>query len=266
MVVTLSLIAVSLDYYFKNIEINKSISSSYTFNTYVVGMFDCNGEKNIPTYISSINLFISAGLLFLISRVTRASAAPRLHKQWSFLGFLFLFLALDELLMLHEVMGLPFIVVLKILNGGNDIPLVRFTGFIPYILAAGFSFFFFVNWFFSLPKPIMYGFIASGLLVVIGAVGIELLGEYLRGIFGKYSYPYKVITTFEESLEMLGIMYFIKTLLVYLKLHQKSLNLKFDFGTNGTQGTSSAEISSLSEKRDQQPTSLRSSVANKQVV
>ncbi|WP_205499832.1 hypothetical protein [Rufibacter psychrotolerans] len=239
-VIFMSLVAVSLDYYFKNVEINKQISSSYTFNTYVVGMFDSNGEKNIPTYFSTVNLFACAFLLFLIARVVKASHTPTYHNRWNLLGFLFVFLALDELLMLHEIMGLPFIVLLKVLNGGQEIALVRFTGFIPYLLVLAISFFYFVNWFFSLPRQVMVGFMVAGSLVVFGAVGMELAGEYSRELFGKYSYPYKLLTTLEESLEMLGIIYFIRTLLVFLKLQHDALALKLNFTSSTAQQEAAA--------------------------
>ncbi|WP_210465985.1 hypothetical protein [Rufibacter roseolus] len=232
LVITLSMVAVSLDHYFKNIASNNSIASSYTFRTYVVGMFDANGEKNIPTYFSFLNLAISAGLLFVIGKEIRASEKPRFYKRWYLLGFLFMFLALDELLMLHEVMGLPFIALIKYLNQGNDIALVRFTGFIPYFLVLIISSFYFLPWFLALPGKTMIGFIISGSLLVFGALGVEMIGELIIGAYGKYSLPYKIATNLEESFEMLGIIYFIKSLLEYLKTIQDSITVTFDFREN----------------------------------
>ncbi|MBC3539178.1 hypothetical protein ACFSC6_05670 [Rufibacter sediminis] len=228
-VISLSLIAISLDHYFKNIAHNQAIATSYTFKTYVVGMFDSNGEKNIPTYFSFLNLIISAVLLGTIGKVVKDSNEPRYYKRWYLLGCLFIFLALDELLMLHEIMGLPFIALLKFINNGNEISFVRFTGFIPYFLVGFFSFAYFLNWFLALPRRTMISFVVSGLVVVFGALGVEMIGEYLIGIYGKYSFPYKAATTFEESFEMLGIIYFIKALIDYLETKKETISLGFDF-------------------------------------
>ncbi|RNI25597.1 hypothetical protein [Rufibacter latericius] len=227
-VIMMSLIAVTLDHYFKFIAVNPKIANSYTFRTYLVGMFDCNGEKNIPTYFSFMNLILSAGLLFTIGKVVKESEKPGFYKRWYLMGFLFIFLALDELLMLHEIMGLPFIFLIKYLNQGNDISFVRFTGFIPYFIVLVFSFVYFINWFLALPRKTMVGFVLSGGMVVFGALGVEMIGEFLMGLYGKYSYPYKVATTVEESFEMLGILFFIKFLIDYLETQKDLITLTFD--------------------------------------
>ncbi|KAA3436782.1 hypothetical protein [Rufibacter hautae] len=228
LVITLSLVAISLDHYFKNIAVNHSIASSYTFRTYVVGMFDANGEKNIPTYFSFLNLALSAGLLFVIGKEVKESEKPRFYKRWYLLGLLFIFLALDELLMLHEVMGLPFIALIKYFNQGNDIALVRFTGFIPYFLVLIISSFYFLPWFLALPRKTMISFVLAGSMLVFGALGVEMIGELIIGVYGKYSLPYKIATNLEESFEMLGIIFFIKALLNHLKTIQDFITVRFD--------------------------------------
>jgi hypothetical protein len=61
----------------------------------IVPMFDFYEEHNIPTYFSSINLLLTAGLLYaiaeLVARTSRKMAIP-----WRVLCFGFVFMSIDE--------------------------------------------------------------------------------------------------------------------------------------------------------------------------
>jgi hypothetical protein len=46
-----------------------------------------------------------------------------------------------------------------------------------------------------------------------GAIGVEMLGGYLAYITGMGNVSYLIVTTLEESLEMLGIVVFIHGLI-----------------------------------------------------
>lgn len=67
--------------------------------------FNINNEGNIPAWFSSIMLFFvgisSLTIAFLIKSFDRNSTLPRLF--WSFFGFSYIFLSLDEVAQIHEI-------------------------------------------------------------------------------------------------------------------------------------------------------------------
>src|SRR6476661_8119760 len=64
--------------------------------------FDASAEANIPTYYSSLLLFIAALILYVINKT-----APRgdNKKYWQILMFIFAWLSVDETASIHEQFG-----------------------------------------------------------------------------------------------------------------------------------------------------------------
>lgn len=72
-----------------------------------------------------------------------------------------------------------------------------------------------------------FRFFLSGALFVFGALGIEMIGGYIWTLegYGNESLAYRICITIEESFEMLSIIYFISTLLAYIKNYKPKVNL-----------------------------------------
>ena len=71
----------------------------------------------------------------------------------------------------------------------------------------------------NLPKRTLILFILSGLTYVIGVIGIEMISSNIASDLMEhsvYNLTYSILYTIEESLEMLGIIIFIYTLLNYI--------------------------------------------------
>ncbi len=83
----------------------------------------------------------------------------------------------------------------------------------------------------SLPKKIMILFIVSGTTFVAGAIGFEMLCGRHHALYGKNDLVYSIFYTCEEFLEMLGIVIFIYTLLLYIASQFKLLTISIQ-GTN----------------------------------
>lgn len=60
----------------------------------------------------------------------------------------------------------------------------------------------------------------------VGDVGIELIGGYYADLYTPHNMGYALITTIEETLEMLGIAVFIYALLSYISLNLKGVDLR----------------------------------------
>ena len=79
-----------------------------------------------------------------------------------------------------------------------------------------------------LPKTTRINFIIAAIIYITGLIGIEMLGGQYHELHGRENLTYSMISTLEESLEMLGLILFIRALLDYLSTHfsEISINLK----------------------------------------
>ena len=86
---------------------------------------------------------------------------------------------------------------------------------------------FYSRFLFKLPKATRISFIIAGLIYITGLLGIEMLGGYYYELHAGESLTYSLITTLEESLEMLGLILFIRALLDYLSVHFSEISINF---------------------------------------
>lgn len=90
---------------------------------------------------------------------------------WSLLGMVFLFLAIDENISLHEkIMG-------PIRSQFNLTGVFYYAWIVPYFLAVSLLGLYYIPFLLKLPvKVLLYHFILAFLLFMGGAVGMEILG------------------------------------------------------------------------------------------
>ncbi|MCB0610368.1 MAG: peptidase M48 Ste24p [Lewinellaceae bacterium] len=170
--------------------------------------FDFNNEKGIPTLYSVLLLFSSALILFLVGLSKRKTGdSPR---YWYGLSFIFLFLSVDEFVEIHEhLIGIT-------ARYFHTSGFLYFAWIIPYgLLFIVFSFLY-LRFLLSLPRKVMWLFIAAGTIYVTGAIGFESVGGWYIEKHGEENAVYCLLYTCEELLEMLGIDLFIYALLTYV--------------------------------------------------
>ncbi len=202
---------------------NIAVLTFYTItnsNSVFISFFDFNSEGNIPTMYSSILLILSSILLMLIALERKRNKLK--YYYWSGLALIFLFLAVDEFVKIHEH-GNAFIITYTNTNVSG---LLFYPWVIPYTIFL--LIFIIIYWKFlvKLPKSIRRLFTLSGLVYVVGSIGIEILGGWQHELHGNYNITYYFLYSLEEFLEMVGINLFIYTLLRYLKQINFSLELK----------------------------------------
>jgi hypothetical protein len=183
-----------------------------------------NMEKNLPSIFSSILHFSCAILLLIIG--LRLEEVKKRKPFWFLLSFLFLFTGLDELLRIHEKVG-------KAISSSIETSgIFLFSWVIPYGIAVIIISLFLIKPFFSLDKKTIRNFLISGFTFLLGAVGVEMFtGWYIEYhnldltrllvIIDAF-----ILSTIEELLEMLGLSYFIYSLLL-LKTEHKKLTLRY---------------------------------------
>ena len=65
----------------------------------------------------------------------------------------------------------------------------------------------------------------SAIMYIGGAIGIEMLTSKVSEIYGEASYTTAILSHFEETLEMLGVITFIYTLMSYMTTQMKQAHI-----------------------------------------
>jgi len=188
----------------------------------LVPLFNVSKEQNIPTLFSALLLISCSVLLSLIFYLHRKQEAG-LKMYWATLAMGFVYMAIDEFTQLHENIGISFIPLI----GDHSHGFLYYSWVIPAFALIVFLASFFSNFLFKLPKTTRINFIIAGIIYLTGLLGIEMLGGYYHELHGNENLTYSLISTLEESLEMLGLILFIRALLNYLSAHFSEITINF---------------------------------------
>ena len=180
-------------------------------------MFNLDREMNLPTWYTGLMLAFCALLLRAIA-VGKKTRRERYYRHWNFLSILFLFLAVDEVLQIHEIFIIP--------DLSKILPWFFYSVWVvPYSIAL--IVFLQKYWQFTidLPSRTSRHFILAAMLYIGGALGMEIVGSYWTEVEGQQNLIYALMATLEEVLEMIGIIVFIYGLLAYIKVWQNYLQI-----------------------------------------
>lgn len=192
----------------------------------VRGALFVDDEASLPTWFSQTNLALLAAALAAVGLILRrrpaepGSTSPDIGRPlaWFVLATVALYLSIDEGAQLHERVNWVF--------DGTTAPTGALTwwwvipfGLLVLAVAAAFS-----RFWWRLPVPTRNGLAIAAGLYVAGAIGMEMVGsEIINGgdgtgrFGGGTGYAYLAATTVEESLEMLGVIIAIYTVLELLR-------------------------------------------------
>ena len=170
-------------------------------------IFNFNNESNIPTLYSSINLMLSAFLLFCIGMMHRRTGTP--WKAWIGLALIMSFLSVDETASIHEKLIEPTQAFLGVREE------LYYVWIMPYLSAAAILFLSYFRFFMKLPVRTRTLFILSGGIFILGAAGFETQGN-LEQIRQLNTLSYRFGLLLEELFEMLGVICFIYALADYI--------------------------------------------------
>ena len=191
---------------------------SIHYNDYFFQEFNFDEEKNFPATFSSLLLFGTSAILAIIG-FTPLRIRNRKHFWW-LLSFLFLFLASDELLRIHEKLG-NYLSTIYDTSG-----IFHYIWIIPYGIAVLVIGALCIKPILELPKRTTRHFITAGLIFLTGAIGMEMITGWLighRGLEGAQLIiipEFFVLYTLEELLEMIGIAYFIHSLPLFRETYR----------------------------------------------
>ncbi|MFK7603016.1 hypothetical protein ACI3L1_12480 [Deinococcus sp. SM5_A1] len=194
-----------------------------------IGLFDLNGESNIPATFSALILLLATLILGVIAWARRQAGATD-AVSWKALTFIFGFLALDEAAMLHERTA----DVTRSMVRTDGI--LHYAWVIPYgvlVVVVGLAFVRFLQ---HLPARIRNRIILAGFIYVMGALGLELLEGLVVSQEGTQNLHNQLLTVVEEGMEMLGVTLFISALLSYLRTEMPALRLRLSVASTKTGG------------------------------
>ena len=165
--------------------------------------FNVDEEQSLPTWFSSIQLFAAHLLLVMIAWLESHRSSRHAAYWWS-LAVILLVLSADEVVGFHENGSL----VLKNLGVEGDwvilgalVAAAVGVAFIPFLLA--------------LPRRIAAFFVTAGVLLLAGALGVEVWD--LSILDDEKTFLTGLVPATEEFLERLGISVFILGLLLYMR-------------------------------------------------
>ena len=210
------------------------LNTYFGFSFHTMNQFYFNREGNLPTIFSSVILVLSSVLLYIISEMPQEMERKR-HLYWKILSAIFLFIAADELISIHEALTDNTQSVL----GASARGYLYFTWIIPYVIIFAIIAFLFLRFFLSLPRMTKLYFSIAAFTFLTGAVGLEMVGgKYIfdAGGKGKEDLLYLLLVTVEELLEMIGVIIFINALVRYYleNVVNKSVLVSFDIASNKT--------------------------------
>ena len=163
-------------------------------------LFDLDEEQSVPNWYSSAALGFAALLAALIATRSRRERtnAP---THWRAMAWILLYMSFDEVAGIHETV--------------NSLSPISWT--IPFGLLALAVGAWLLPWVLRLPAATRTGIIVSGVVYVAGAVGIELVTSQFFDESNKRQLDYAFYTIAEEGMEMLGVVWLIRTLLRHME-------------------------------------------------
>ena len=175
-----------------------------------VPKFDVNRENNVPTWFSTICLFLCALALSVIALLEWRRRMP-VSRYWFALSGTFAILSLDEAASFHEMLVQP---VRSLLHAGG---VFLFAWVIPGgLFVIGFALLF-SGFLRELPAETRRNFLVAGAVYVSGALGMEMAAGHYVSVHQRPDFTLSVMTIIEESLEMFGTILFLRGLLRHLE-------------------------------------------------
>ncbi len=188
-----------------------------------IHLFNVDAEHNIPTYFSMILLLAAAFLLGVTAAAERTRKSPDV-PYWVILAAGFLFMSVDEVAVLHEKLIEP----VKRLGNGLGHGFFYYSWVIPglvVVLIVGLVFFRFLS---RLEPKTRFAFLAAGAVYLTGTIGFEMIAGRHADLHGTRNLVYALLATVEESLEMAGVILFIRALLVRLADRYGEITFRFE--------------------------------------
>ena len=184
----------------------------------LVPAFNFNLERNFPSLYSALALAICALFLFIIALGSRGKPY---FLHWLGLGFIFIYLSLDEFFSLHERLNQP------LRSALNTSGFLTYAWVIPFSVLLLVLFLLYLRFLIALPRKTRLLFILAAIVYVGGALVFEMFAGWAHTLLGtKDSLLYLALGTVEELMEMVGVVVFLYALLDYIDHQLPGLRIR----------------------------------------
>lgn len=191
----------------------------YDYAKGFVPMFLLHEEANVPTVFSAGLLGVGGLGFYLLDRwVPRAREGER---HWLVLTGVFVFLALDEAIKLHELWVSP------VRSALNTSGIFYYAWVIPYGIGIIVLGIYLLPRLLRLEREIRFLFFAAAGVYVFGAMGMEFVEGYFAGT---ESLILGIAVTVEESFEMIGLVTLLYAQMRLLEARSVELRIRFETG------------------------------------
>ena len=196
------------------------LDSGYTLDD-KVWRFDLDAERSVPTWYSSLLLVLCSLLLLSIARI-KLTRGEHNALRWLALAAIFLALSVDESVSFHEWLS-AYLARTFHLSG-----VFHFAWVAPALVLVAIgavAYLPFVLEFTGARRALL---VASAVVYLAGAVGLEMVAGVHVEAFGIDSLYYRGLATVEELLEMVGLIAFLGVLLAFARDAYGALHLHLD--------------------------------------
>ena len=174
-------------------------------------LFNLDRELNFPTWYSALMIGFCAILLKIIA-AGKKQQSDRYTKDWQLLSLIFIFLAIDEVLSIHEILIIPEV------SEALNLPWFLHS---MWVIPGTIFVIWFIKRYSKFVRHLSYTsrrhFFIAAFLYVGGALIMEMVGSYIAEAQGQQHLLYALTANVEEIMEMCGIIVFIYGLLYYLR-------------------------------------------------
>lgn len=185
-------------------------------------LFNVDQELNFPTWYSALMIGFCSILLRIIA-IGKKRQGDRFAPDWQLLSLIFGWLAIDEVVSIHEILIIP--------EMSDALHLPKFLYSAWVIPGMVFVIWFtrrYSNFVHRLPSKSRQHFVLASSTYLGGALGMEMVGSYIAQSFSQQHIIYGLCTVVEEFLELTGIVMFIYALVYYLGQWVHQLDLQID--------------------------------------
>jgi hypothetical protein len=192
---------------------------------FLLGIFDLNEEKNIPT-LAEVALLLCSVVLLSMAALRAQSAREETATGWWILAAGFVLLAVDEAWSFHERLLQPMDAAL----GGMLPRYLSYSWVVPGLAVVAVVGVILLRFLLRLERGLAQRLVVAGAVFVAGCIGMETVSiEYWMRTERAWML-YILYTTMEESMEMTGVILLIRALLADFAAGAQVLRVSIAFG------------------------------------
>jgi hypothetical protein len=199
------------------VRLNTPRDLSFTTLRMVIDKFHLDREANVPTWFSSAMMLGAAALMIWIGLRARREGA-RLGRRWIVLGAIFVLMSMDEVASFHEMLIHP----VRERLGLEHICIFHFAWVVPAMAVLAVLAVAYLTFFLALPARTRWGLLGAAAIFISGAIGMEMVGGTLAARDLRESTAFAVTVTIEETLELLGMVLLLHTLMMHAFVREQS--------------------------------------------